>query len=263
VSSTIKNYISIIESTKNLSFPQEKKLIVKAKNQNVVAKSHLFSAYLKMVFKIAKYYKIKNIFLEDLIEEGILGLEDALERFNIERGNRFSTMARWWVRARILKYIRKNIRIFEVPTATSDKILAINKSIERLDKKLHMPPSNKEIADDLGMKEIKVEFLRKYLIPSVSMNQKINNGDKTIQDLFTDDRNNSREALLRIDNIEKIKEALVKLEQRERSIIEYRYGLKGKEMTLKQVGKKLQLTPERIRQIQNGAEAKLKSLINV
>lgn len=268
MSKILKNYISIIKSTKNLSFEQEKDFILGAQEGNIKAKSDLFSAYLKMVFKIAKGYKIKNILTEDLVAEGVIGLEDALKHFDISRGYRFSTMARWWVRAKILSYIRRNIRIFDVPSATSDKIFAINKSIEKLGKSNNQSPTNNEIALDLGLKESKVSFLRKYLIPSVSLNQKIEktgNADsgQIIQDLFVDDRNNAKETLIRNDGINKIREALIKLPLRQKIIIEYRYGLKGKELTLKQISKKLNLTTQRIHQIQNKAEAKLKKLINI
>ncbi len=269
----INHYLNIIKSSETLSATQEKDIILKAQKGNKECKSLLFSAYLKMVFKIARGYKIKNIFLEDLIAEGIVGLEDALKHFDLKRGYRFSTMARWWVRAKILSYIRKNIRIFEIPTATSDKIFAINKSIEKLDKRLNRHPKNEEIAYDIGLKESKVAFLRKFLIPAVSLNQTIDEHDansrphdssnQTLQDLFEDDRDNSKEYLLRIDGINKVREALEQLPDNQRIIIEYRYGLKGKDLTLKQISKKMNLTTQRIHQIQKKAEIKLKRLIDV
>lgn len=267
------NYKNIIDSSIDLSPQKELELINEARHGNIQSKSDLFSAYLKLVFGIAKNYHIQTLNLTDLIHEGVLGLEDALKRFEPERGYRFATVARWWVKAHILKYIRSNIRMFDVPTGTSGKIFAINKSIEKISKEQSHAPTNKEIGLDLNLNESKVSFLRKFLNPSVSINATIENDNGStneIQDLLFDDRDNGRESLIRNDGIKKIRLAINKLSPIQRIIIQYRYGLNGKERTLKQVSNKLfklkitpkPLTIERIRQIQNQSEEKLKALID-
>lgn len=266
MSSTIAKYISIIENTPDLTQEEETRLIKAIRKGDIKAKEKFFNSFTKLVLGVAKHYTIQNIALEDLVEEGFLGIESALETFDISMGNRFSTHAKWWVQAKIKKHIRANIRPFNVPTGATGKIFAINKSIEKLGKQLTHTPTNQEIAQDVNLDEAKTAFYRKFLNPSLSVNELISdqeNGSTELEDLLVDDRNDGREALIRNDGIKKVKEAIEKLSPIQRSIIEYRYGLKGTDdLTLKKVGDKLDLTAERVRQIQNQAEVKLKLLIN-
>ena len=267
MSTTIAKYINLIELTPDLNYETEKELIQKAQEGNAQAKNSLFSAYLKLVFSIANRYEVQNIKKEDLIQEGVLGLEDALKAFDLSRNLRFSAPAKWWVKARIMKYVRENIRGFSIPPDASSKILHVSQSIERLKKEIGETPSNKEVGDELGFAESHVSFLRKFLIPSVSLNDMLGSGEEggqqvSIQDLLHDDRNNAQESLIRDDGVCCIKKAMGFLPKTHRKVIEDRYGLEGDSKTLQEIGKELGVTSERVRQIQRAAEKKLLDWMN-
>jgi RNA polymerase sigma factor (sigma-70 family) len=266
----INKYILPIDNIHNLSKEEEKKLILQAKKRGpdaLAAKTQLFQSHLRLILKIINQYKVQNIQTQDLFQEGLMGFEDALKRFDVNKNCRFSTIAQWWVKAKILKYIRKNLRIFDVPHTASNQIILINKRLQKLSQELEHLPSDKELAENLNIKEEKLKFLRKFLIPSVSINKNVYIDNSllkktSIQDFLTDDRNNALETLLRNDGIKAVKKYLTKLTPIQRTIIEYRYGLNGQKLTLKQVGKKLNLTAERVRQIQNKTKIQLKHLMD-
>lgn len=261
MSTTIGKYVSLIEANPDLSSELEKELILEAKGGNEESKEKLFSSYLKLVYSIANKYTVQNIEKVDLIGEGILGLEDALERFDPDRNFRFSAPAKWWVKARIMRYVRENIRGFSIPPDASSKILHVSQAIERLRREIGDNPTNKEVGDDLGFNESYVSFLRKFLMPSVSLDkttdQDCEGNGNALQNLLQDDRNNAKETLIRNDSVSNVKKAIHFLSKPQRQVIEGRYGLNGEVKTLKEIGTELQITPERVRQIQRFAEKRL------
>ncbi len=264
-SKTISSYINIINKTEDLSEEREQDYIFLAKKGDAQAKEKLFNSYFKQVVSMARKYATNSESLEDLIGEGIRGLEKTLEKFEPARGNRFSTYSRFWIRAYMADHFRRNLRAFETPMAISGRLFTINKSIEKLSHELGRQPTDKEICEHLNLGEGYTTFLRKYLLPHCHLDSKISeNDDRTISDNFPDNHYGSpRDSLIRDDGVQKIKIAMEKLTDKERNILERRYGLNGREEeTLGEIGKDLQVSLERIRQIQSKAEAKLKFLIN-
>lgn len=272
-SKTIQNYLAIIDKNKNLTVEIEEDLIHKAKKGDQKAKEELFKAFFNKVLEVAKEYSGHVETFEDLIQEGMMGLECALQRFKPEMKWRFSTYSKWWIRAYIVKYFSDNIRGFKVPVEVSVKLYRINQTTERLSKDLLREPTDAEIADQLGMEENHVNFLRRYLQPHFSIDAPITQCDTSLgtklfvgENLADDHKDNARESLIRKDTVEQIRKALDTLSPRERFIVEHRYNINGESddegMTLEEVGKLVKLTPERVRQIQRDAETKLKKKLN-
>src|SRR5882724_3439060 len=171
-SKNIKEYIEIIKKNDDLSRDVELKYIRKAK-KNPEYKQLLFEAHIKMVMGMAKKYTTHVETLEDLLHEGIKGLEQALKLFKPKMKVRFNTYARYWVRAFILKYFSDNVRGFKVPSDIAIKLTTMNKVIEKLSKKLLREPTDKEIAHELQYEKNYVQFLRKYLYPHFTLQYKV------------------------------------------------------------------------------------------
>lgn len=261
MSTLSKNYINIINNNTNLDQEEEFELIKQAQNGDKNAKEKLFNCYLELVVGIARKYATYPILEEDLIQEGLLGLEDILKVFNPEKNRRFSAPAKFWIKSRILQYMEENMRTFSIPSNTSCKILKISKTIEKLNKENNHNPSNKEIGNYLGYTEGYVSFLRKFLSLPISIDVEQckyeNSNSLSIKDLIEDDRNIASESCIINDGVDKVRKSINLLPEIQRKVIKSRYGLNGDEKTLKEVGKELNLTAERVRQIQVQAENKL------
>jgi len=266
MSKVIETYLNIAKNSADLSKDLELQYVKKAK-KNIKFKELLFNAHLKMVIGIAqKYAGGHTQVLEDLIGAGLLGLDKALSRFKPKMKVRFNTYARWWVRAHILKFFGDNVRSMLVPDKVSVEIFKINKVIEKLSQVLARDPTNAEVADELNYDVAYVATLRKFLLPNLSLDSQLVNKERnvftTIKDNIADNRDHAGESLIRVDGINKIKQAIQKLPDRERYVIENRFGLNDKdELTLQEVGKKMGLTAERVRQIQLMAEKRLKKIM--
>lgn len=266
-SKSIRKYAEIIRNTESIPENLEEEYIRKART-SAFHKNALFSAHLRLVISIAREYASHNETLEDLIQEGIHGLEHALQRFKKDKGVKFNTYARFWIRAFILKYFADNIRSFKVPPEISIKLGKVNKAMEKLSQILEREPSDEEIAGELGLDKDYVSFLKKYLSPHLTLDSEIENKEgrsfSTVGEGLTDNhRGDASESLIRIDNINKIKEAIKSLPKKELFVIENRYGLNNCDVqTLEEVGKRMDLSAERIRQIQKVAEARLQKAMN-
>ena len=263
----IQKYLDIINRTKDIPKAKEEGCIAKAKT-NPIFKKELFEAHLKMLVGIARNYTSHNETIEDLIQEGVKGLEKALILFKPNIKVRFNTYARFWIRAYIIKYFAENVRGFKVPSSISAKLYKLNKTIEKLSKKLEREPSDEEVARELNYDSDYVRFLRKYLFPHLALDAQIDGKDgksfSTVgESLIDNHRDNACESLIKRDGVENIKNAILNLSEKERFVIENRYGLnENDEQTLEVVGKKMDLSAERVRQIQEMAESKLRKVMN-
>jgi len=267
MSKNIQEFIDIAKkNTKGLPQDLELQYVKKAK-KNKKYKELLFNAHLGMVIGMAQKYASGHVqTLEDLIKEGLIGLDRALILFKPKMKVRFNTYARWWVRAYILKFFGENVRNIRVPDRISVEIFKINQVIEKLSQTLSREPTNAEVAHELDYNKNYVATLRKFLLPNLSLDTPVLNKDgkvfTTVKENVADNRDDAGESLIRVDGINKIREAIDTLPKRERYIIEYRYGLNDKDgLTLHEVGKKMGLTAERVRQIQVVAEKHLKKIM--
>jgi len=266
MSKSIKEYLDIAKKTQDLPKELELQYVKKAKKDKKY-KELLFNAHLKMVIGMAQKYAAGHVeTLEDLVSEGLIGLDRALVLFKPKMKVRFNTYARWWVRAHILKFFGENVRNIRVPDRVSVEIFKINQTIEKLSQILAREPTNAEVAHELNYNKDYVATLRKFLLPNLSLDFQVLNKDgkvfTTVKENVADNRDDARESLIRVDGINKIRQAIETLSKREKYVVEHRYGLNDKdELTLHEVGKKMRLTAERVRQIQVVAEKRLKKIM--
>ncbi|CAN5325268.1 N/A [soil metagenome] len=222
------------------------------------AQDALVLSHLRLVLSIAWKYSRSNMPLEDLVQEGNLGLFKALEKFEIERGFRFATYAQWWVRQAINDYLKANGRDVRIPTNRVAQIGLMNQVIAKLSRGGHLP-SDAEVAKEMGVSMKFIGELAQYASEPISMHTPLFDGEGEFGDTIEDQGAGPEETLLDNNRADKLHGAMDKLNERERDIVTRRYGLDGDEPdTLDTLAKKYNLTRERVRQIEVAGLKKLR-----
>ncbi len=228
----------------------------------LLAREHLIKANTRLVVSIAKRYTTRGVPFLDLIQEGNLGLMKAVEKFEYQRGFRFSTYATWWIRQTITRAIADQARTIRVPVHMVDRIRQMYRLTHEMEQTLGRPPTNDELAVKLELPLNKVEWMLRVSWLPLSLESPVNDEDEEselgmfIEDQLTPSPVQSTYAKLLV---EKIEEVLESLPPREARILRLRYGLEnGRTYTLEEVGQKFGLTRERIRQIETKAMRRLR-----
>jgi len=260
---SLRLYLRAIGQVDLLTAQQEVELAKRIERGDMLAKRQMVEANLRLVVSIAKGYLGRGLSFLDLIQEGSLGLIRAVEKFDYRRGYKFSTYATWWIRQAVTRAIADKARTIRIPVHMVEKLNRVAHVERQLVQKLGREPEPAEIAEELRWPVSDVrDILRVAQLP-VSLEKPVGDEDESeLGDFVADDAvlEPFEEASEHLQK-EGVRRALDALPDRERQVIELRYGLSGTEpLTLEEVGKAFGVTRERIRQIENNTLKKLKRL---
>jgi RNA polymerase primary sigma factor len=250
-------YLREIGQVELLSPEEEVALARRVRAGDAEARDRLIRANLRLVVAIAKEYAKIGLPLLDLISEGNIGLMTAAERFDPEKGAKFSTYAAWWIKQRIRRALRDQGKTIRLPAHLADKLMRMRRARADLYGELQREPSAEEVAERIGEPERTVRKWMELSRDTVSLDQPAGDGDgkDTVADHVADTR--TEDAGAGMDNRQLLEEMhghLRDLPQRERFILERRYGLDGQPAgSLEEVGAQLGITRERVRQLQTAA----------
>jgi len=255
-------YFQRLKKIKILTAVEEKELIARAKNNDEEAFRTIIIASQRLVVKEALKYYFKDDNLLDLINEGNKGLIEALKKFDLTRENRFFTYAMWWVRSEIRRYLSKNQNLISLPDIFYNDYLNFKKAYFKLNKKFKRNPSEKELAEYLQIPEKKVRVMLAVPDEIISLDKGINDDNTANLSHFLPDNSIEDPLDILIGNSIKdlLHEDIQQLTPKESEIIHLRFGFQGTEpMKLREIAKKLHMSPEGIRRIEMKALAKLKN----
>jgi len=260
---SLRLYLREIGKVDLLTADQEVALAKRIERGDMSAKTHMIQANLRLVVSIAKGYLGRGLTFLDLIQEGSLGLIRAVEKFDYRRGYKFSTYATWWIRQAVTRAIADKARTIRIPVHMVEKLNKVVHIERQLVQRLGREPTPEEIGTEL---EITVEEVREIMRMSqlpVSLDKPIGEDEESeLGDFVPDDQAESPfdTASLSLRR-EDVQTALDSLPERERLVLELRYGLSGEQpYTLEEVGQAFGVTRERIRQIENNTLKKLETL---
>ena len=260
---SLRLYLRSIGSVDLLTADQEVELAKRIERGDMTAKRHMVEANLRLVVSIAKSYLGRGLSFLDLIQEGSLGLIRAVEKFDYRRGYKFSTYATWWIRQAVTRALADKSRTIRIPVHMVEKLNRVVHVERNLVQRLGREPEPSEIAEELGwtVRDVR-EVLRVSQMP-VSLEKPIGDEDDSELGDFVADDSVAEPFESASDNLQRedVQRALSMLPQRDREVLELRYGLNGrKPMTLEEVGDAFGVTRERIRQIENNTLKRLKVL---
>lgn len=261
---TIRIYLREIGETDLLTPEDEIRLAARIKRGDEDAKQLMIRANLRLVVKIAQDYSRYGLPLLDLISEGNIGLMKAVERFDPKKGGKLSTYAAWWIKQAIKRALANQSKTIRLPAHLVDKIARMRRMQHKLTEQLGREPTDEELAEALAVKASVIGHWKTVAMRPTSLDAPIGEddgaefaeivGDTRVRSPFDDinDRQLKEEA----------EEMLSRLDPREQAILKYRYGLQGaRAETLERVGKRFDITRERVRQIQNAALIKLREMM--
>jgi RNA polymerase primary sigma factor len=260
---SLRLYLREIGKVPLLTADQEVYLAKRIERGDMAAKTQMIEANLRLVVSIAKSYLGRGLSFLDLIQEGSLGLIRAVEKFDYRKGYKFSTYATWWIRQAVTRAIADKARTIRIPVHMVEKLNKVVHIERQLVQRLGREPRPDEIAEELEMTTEEVrEILRMSQLP-VSLEKPIGEEEESELGDFVEDESaespfDTATLSLRREDVE---HALSALPERERQVIELRFGLSGAQpCTLEEVGRAFGVTRERIRQIENNTLKKLESL---
>ena len=252
---SLQLFLQDVGKHKLLTAAEEVALAKRVERGDKTAKERMINANLRLVVSIAKKYRGHGVPFLDLIQDGVIGLNRAVEKFDWRKGYKFSTYATWWIRQACQRAISNQGATIRVPVHVQERQQKLARARQRLEVKLEREPTVEELAKETGLKESHIEEALSTADASVSLNQSVgSDGDGELGDLFADrsavdPADEADETLQRLE----VRRAVEALQEPDRRVLELRFGFTGEQWTLEAIGKELGLTRERVRQIESRA----------
>jgi RNA polymerase primary sigma factor len=231
------------------------------------ARDQMVQANLRLVISVAKHFRNRGLPLEDLVNEGNVGLMNAVDRFDPAVGSRFSTYAGYWIDQAIRRAVQSSQQMIHIPSYLMEQIGHMRAAMGKLEKRLGRPPTMLEIAHDMDITQRKAKAISQAIKACTSRMQgsASADGESTLSDSLEDTRTPAPfEQIFTQSDAEFVRQMLDRITEREALVLKLRYGLKdraGKRMTLKEIGAEVGLTRERVRQIEREAKGKLEEFM--
>ena len=262
-SSVLSRYFSEIREYPLLTKDEELVLAEGVKNGDRAALNELIESNLSFVVKVSIEYRNLGLPFEDLLNEGNIGLIEAAHRYDASKGTKFITYAIWWIRKSILKALSEHSNLVRVPNYQMKKVREIRDAEASLRRSLGRAPERAEISQRLSKSVNKIDQVLQFSMREVSLDEKIGKDrDKPISDYLVDPACSSPEDdMIHRESSSLVGEAMSHLTEQERVVVAFRFGLAGgPPLTLKEIGEKMGISRERVRQIECQAKARLRKL---
>jgi RNA polymerase primary sigma factor len=242
-----------------LTASEEVALAKRIERGDAAAKERMINSNLRLVISIAKRYQSHGLPLLDLVQEGVIGLNRAVEKFDWRRGYKFSTYATWWIRQACQRALSGQSATIRIPTHVNERQAKIRRVGRKLETELGRAPTREELARAADLALSHVEEALDAAVAPVSLNQPVGSeGEGELGDLFRDDNASdpAEEATASVRRQE-VRRALASLPERERRVLELRFGFDGEPTSLEAIGRELGISRERVRQLEEAAYARL------
>ena len=256
---TREEEIELANTIKNARGSLDEKVILHGQR----ARDKMILANMRLVVSIAKKYAHSNLDLADLIQDGSMGLMKAVDRFQVERGFKFSTYATWWIRQAISRSISDTSRTIRLPVYIHDMLSVVRKVKRHYANEHGKEPDIEIISEISGIPASTLKMLELYNADTISIDQPVGDDDSSLIDVVQDTKNPTPEEYHKFKVLEAyVISILEELTKRERDIIKMRYGIESDKKTLEEIGHVFGISRERVRQIESKAIKKLRKLIN-
>ena len=245
-----------------LNAAEEVQLSKRVERGDPVAKRRMIESNLRLVVSVAKPYRGLGVPFLDLIQEGSIGLNRAVEKFDWRRGYKFSTYATWWIRQAVQRAVTRQARTIRLPVHVVERQHRLLRAASDLEAALGREPTRRELADETGLTQRQIEETVQATQPPVSLNQSVGSeAEDELGDLVPDEL--AQDPVAETEALEtrtRVLRALEELPPRERTVLEERFGLHGETRTLEDIAADFGVTRERVRQLEKQALRKLAAL---